>query len=99
MGPCVGRGRDAIWSLGACRRSARLGSCDSVLSGPVVGMGPLREDLFVGDGWEHLAAAVTPAVVVGVDEAGNLPAGLVFGFEAPTGQELVLEGRVEALRG
>jgi len=38
-------------------------------------------------------------VVVVVDEGGDLPAGLVLGGEAPAGQQLVLEGGVEALGG
>src|SRR4051812_48986081 len=42
------------------------------------GGGP-GEDLFVGDGWEHVAAAVAALVVVGVDEAGDVSAGLVLG--------------------
>src|SRR5215213_8549666 len=94
----MGWGWDAIWSLRARRRSARLVSRDAVLSGPVVRIGPVGEDLFEGDGWEHLAAAVTAAVVVGVDEPGDVSAGLVLALEVPAGEEFVLEGRVEALR-
>ena len=60
--------------------------------------GSVGEQLFVGHGWEHLAAAVAPAGVVGVDEPGDGPAGLVFGLEPVPGQQLVLERRVPALR-
>src|SRR4051812_10743528 len=48
---------------------------------------------------EHLGAAVAAAVVVGGDEAGDLPAGLVPGLERLAGQQLMLEGRVPALGG
>jgi hypothetical protein len=61
--------------------------------------GSLCKDLLVGDRGEHVAAAVASPVVVGVDEAGDLPAGLVLGGEVPAREQLVLEGRVDALRG
>jgi hypothetical protein len=61
-------------------------------------VGPLGEDPFVDDWWKLFAAAVTPATIVGVNEPGGVAAGLILALEAPAGQELVLEGRVEALR-
>ena len=61
--------------------------------------GSLGEDLFERDRREHLARAVAPAMVVSVDEPGDLAASLVLGLEVPAGQELPLEGRVEALGG
>src|SRR5829696_4151455 len=92
------RRTDAIGSLRAGRRrSAGAGSCDAVLLSPLRDVGPLGEQLLVGDGWEHLAAAVPAPMVVDVDEPGDLAAGLVLGGETPAGQQFVLEGRVEAL--
>jgi hypothetical protein len=57
--------------------------------------GSFGEQGLVGDGGEHLAAAVPASVVVGVDEPGDLPAGLVLGREVAAGQQFVLEGGVE----
>ena len=55
--------------------------------------GPLRRlaprGRFVVDRREHLAGAVTAPVVVGVDEKGDLPAGLLLGGEVPAGQQLM----------
>ena len=48
--------------------------------------GSLGEQLLVGDRREHLAAAVPAPVVVGVDEPGDLAAGLVLGGEAAAGR-------------
>src|SRR3954464_2381612 len=70
----------------SCRSLAVVGTLMPLGSGtgsgcPVVSgslLGALGEDLFVGDGWEHLAAAVAALVVVGVDEAGDVSAGLVL---------------------
>lgn len=73
------------------------GRCSRRPAGRGVLGGPLSEQRFVGDGWKHLAAGVPAPVVVGVDEPGDLAAGLVLGGEALPGQELELEGRVEAL--
>src|SRR4051794_2311935 len=58
----------------SCRSLAVVGTLMPLGSGtgsgcPVVSgslLSALGEDLFVGDGWEHLAAAVAPLVVVGV---------------------------------
>jgi hypothetical protein len=63
----------------------------------LVRVSPRGEQLFVDDGWEHLAATVTPPGVVVVDEPGDGPAGLVFGLEGVARQQLGLEGRVPAL--
>jgi hypothetical protein len=48
--------------------------------------GSLGERLLVGDWWEHLAAAVPSPVVVAIDEAGHLSAGLVLGGEVAAGE-------------
>jgi hypothetical protein len=77
---------------GELRRFTRLGSSGRC-------GGSIGEYGLVGDRWEHLAAAMPAAVVVGVNEPGDLAACLVLGGEVPAGEQLVLEGRVEALRG
>src|ERR687897_216073 len=46
--------------------------------------GSLVEHLLVGDRREHLAGAVAPPMVVGIDERGDLPACLVLGGEVPS---------------
>lgn len=86
----IGAGR------GPQERSERPVSCGPVLSGAVGGS--FGEQRFVGDRCQHLAAGVPAPVVVGVDEAGDLPPGLVLGGEVLPGEQLVLEGGVEALR-
>ena len=45
--------------------------------------GSLGENPLVGDRGEHLAGAVAPLVVVGVDQGGDVPAGLFLGGEVP----------------
>src|ERR671910_2964410 len=46
--------------------------------------GSLVEHLLVGDRREHLAGAVAPPMGVGIDESGDLPAGLVLGGAMPS---------------
>jgi hypothetical protein len=46
--------------------------------------GSVGEDLFVDDRRLHLATGVAAAVVVNVDERGDLAAGLGLGSEVPT---------------
>jgi hypothetical protein len=67
------------------RRSVGLVSRGSVLSGRFGGS--FREELFVVDRRQHLAAAVPAPVVVGVDEPGDLPSGLFFGLEVSAGEQ------------
>src|SRR6476646_6120193 len=98
MEPSIRRHPDAIGSFrGSLRRSEGPVSCGPVLAGGFGGS--FGEELLVGDWRKHLGRAVAPVVVVGVDEPGDLAAGLLLGGEAPAGEQLVLEGRVEAFRG
>src|SRR4051794_18150481 len=87
-------------SRGPWRRSERPVSRGPILPGGFGGSlgedlflpggfgGSLGEDLFIGGRGEHPAAAVTPAMVVGVDEPGDLTAGLVLSLELLPGQQL-----------
>ncbi len=85
MEPVIRRHLDAIGGRrGRQRRSERLVSRRPIRLGCVGGS--VGEELLVGDRGEHLAAAVATQMVVGVDEAGDLSAGLVLGGEMLAGQ-------------